>query len=82
MSMAPSYQPGQILIGWRWGRARAGRVAVIRHGQPIIKRLIHRIHNDWWVEGDNKAVSTDSRQFGPIAASEIEAVIIWPKPQS
>lgn len=33
-------------------------------------------HGSCWVEGDNRAASTDSRHFGPLACSELSAVAI------
>ncbi len=38
--------------------------------------------DEWWVEGDHAASSTDSRHFGPVIGDELRArvvLIYWPK---
>jgi phage repressor protein C with HTH and peptisase S24 domain len=77
-SMRPTYAPGDTLLGWRWGRPRAGRVIVAQHGkQPLIKRLVRLTPGGGlWLEGDNAAASTDSRSFGPLAPRTYRATII------
>jgi type IV secretory pathway protease TraF len=40
----------------------------------MIKRLSAPCNGGWWVLGDNPASSSDSRQFGPIAATAIRAI--------
>ena len=54
-----------------------GAVVVVTHpgqGQLMIKRLSAPCNGGWWVLGDNPASSSDSRQFGPIAATAIRAI--------
>lgn len=76
-SMRPTYQSGEILIGWRWFRPRAGQVVVARHGgRPLIKRIARIEGGHVHLAGDNPGRSTDSRHFGPVARSQIEAKII------
>lgn len=76
-SMLPTYKPGDVLLGGRWGRPRNGAVVVAQFGQPLVKRVI-RTEPDGrlWLQGDNSAASTDSRQFGAIAPELIEATIL------
>ena len=41
--------------------------------------------DEWWVEGDLAAASTDSRQFGPVAGDALTAkvlLIYWPRDAS
>lgn len=78
-SMMPAIAPGQLLLGWRWGRPRAGRVAVVRRGFHLIKRVSRIDNNGYWLLGDNSEFSVDSRRFGAVKKNEIEAVIIWPR---
>ena len=75
-SMLPTYQPGDLLLGWRWFRPRPGRVVVAWRQQPLIKRIIRLTPDGVWLEGDNTAASTDSRSFGPVEVGRLEAVII------
>ena len=77
-SMLPTYKPGELLIGYRWGRPKPGEVVVVHHPRPIIKRLKSIHGRALWLEGDNAEVSIDSRQFGPVPISNLEAVIVYP----
>jgi len=40
-----------------------------------VKRLVSKGSEGWWVEGDNREVSTDSRSFGAIAPELVRAKI-------
>jgi len=93
--MAPELVPGdQALVATpaRYGR---GDVVVVEHpgrpGYEMVKRVIglpgdavgDRVLGDdeFWVEGDFEAASTDSRQFGPVAGERLKAkvlLIYWP----
>ncbi len=75
-SMRPTYVPGDTLLGWRWFRPQVGQVVVAHAGQPLIKRVRQVLPDTVWLEGDNPAASTDSRHFGPVSRSGLEAVII------
>ncbi len=81
-SMAPLLKPDQKLLGWRWfSHLRTGQIVVLKHNQPkfLIKRLKKIKSGVVWVEGENKAVSTDSRSFGWMPRTNVEAVILtWP----
>jgi type IV secretory pathway protease TraF len=38
--------------------------------------------DEWWVEGDLAAASTDSRQFGPVLGDALKAKVVlvyWPR---
>lgn len=45
----------------------------------LIKRITQLKGNTYFVEGDNKSKSTDSREFGPITKENIFAKVIYPK---
>lgn len=75
-SMQPTCVPGDTLVGWRWFRPRVGQVVVIRRDRPLIKRIDHFTDGRVHLVGDNRAHSTDSRHFGPVSTSELEAVIV------
>jgi len=49
---------------------RPGDVVVVGHphrpGLRLVKRLLRREAGGWWVEGDHRDASTDSRHFGPV----------------
>ena len=76
-SMLPTYQPEDTLLGFRWFTPRIGQVVVLSHlGRSIIKRITKIDGSAIWVEGDNGPKSTDSRNFGYVDRSEVEARII------
>jgi phage repressor protein C with HTH and peptisase S24 domain len=76
-SMLPTYATGATLLGWRWGRPRAGQVVVARRaGRPLIKRLVRVTPAGLWLQGDNAGSSTDSRHFGAVSPTAVEAIII------
>ena len=79
--MAPRYRDGDWLLV-RWGNSsKVGSVLLIerevRPGVFIIKRLLRIDGSDYWVEGDNGAASTDSRQWGAIGAHEIIGRVLF-----
>jgi signal peptidase I len=95
-SMAPTLLPGDRALAAAGGTLRRGDVAVVEHpGRPeyeMVKRLTgvpgDRVGEDrmlgddeYWVEGDHPASSTDSRQFGAVRRSRLKAkvlLIYWP----
>lgn len=80
-SMAPTLQPGQVVIGFR-RRVRVGDVVVVRHGgRDVVKRVAKINDNGVYVTGDNSLESTDSRHYGFLAKSAIlgTIMIVLPK---
>jgi phage repressor protein C with HTH and peptisase S24 domain len=75
-SMLPTYQPGDTLLGLRWFRPRPGQVVVVNLDKPLIKRIVKISGPDIYIQGDNSAASTDSRHFGPVQRTALEARII------
>lgn len=69
-SMEPKYRDGDwLLVGVGW-LTTVGCVLLSRdpynRERLVVKRAIRREKEGWWVEGDNEARSTDSRQYGLI----------------
>jgi signal peptidase I len=95
-SMAPTLLAGDWALAVNPGRLQRGVVVVIEHplrpGFEMVKRITGvpdeltpdgRIlgEEEWWVEGDNRAESTDSRHFGPVSTGGVKArirLIYWP----
>ncbi|WP_107079997.1 nickel-type superoxide dismutase maturation protease [Streptomyces sp. NBRC 109706] len=69
-SMLPTLRPGDQLLLAYGARVRPGHVVVLRHPFQhdllIVKRAVERRDEGWWVQGDNGAVTNDSREFGVV----------------
>lgn len=84
-SMEPTFTSGNIVLSTGLVSPKAGDIVSLTHtldNVNIDKRLIKVDKNNcWWVEGDNKAVSYDSRNYGWICPKDrsYEGVVIWYK---
>ncbi len=77
--MLPTLKPGQDILVFCWFlRLKKGDLVVFKkNGKELIKR-VQKIHNEeYFVIGDNKKESTDSRRFGWIKKSEIIGKVIY-----
>ena len=95
-SMLPTLLPGDWALAAPVKRLERGDVVVVEHpgrpGYEMVKRLTgvpgDRVGegrvlgaDEYWVEGDHPASSTDSRQFGPVHRAELTAKVLlvyWP----
>jgi nickel-type superoxide dismutase maturation protease len=92
-SMMPTLLAGDWALCMTPRKYRRGDVVVAAHpdGFEIVKRLTaipgddvdgRRLGEDeWWIEGDHAASSTDSRRFGPISEDQLEGRVVavyWP----
>jgi len=87
--MAPALHHGDQVLVW-WGRRpMPGAGAVVLADLPGTRGLgIKRLrsvgeHGALWLEGDNPAGSTDSRQFGVVPAKALRGRVVlrlWPRP--
>lgn len=83
-SMLPTLQPGDCLLVRRPRRVRAGSVVVARFPtRPdllVVKRAVRPEGDLWWVEGDNPAVTDDSRRYGPADVLGVVVLRYWRLP--
>jgi signal peptidase I len=95
-SMAPTLQPGDWALAVERRRIRRRDLVVVEHphrpGFEMVKRVVGVPDelapngtvleaDEWWVEGDAPADSTDSRQLGPVRTEHVKAtvrLIYWP----
>lgn len=88
--MAPALRPGDWALAVASRRLRRGDVVVIEHprrpGLELVKRIVAAPEelapngvvleaDEWWVEGDAGADSTDSRHFGPVRTDAVRATV-------
>jgi len=87
--MVPALRHGDQVVVW-WGRRprlRVGAVLLVdlpgERGLGIKRLTALQPRGRLWIEGDNPAGSTDSRQFGPVPASAVRGRVVlrlWPRP--
>lgn len=90
-SMEPTLADGDRLLCRDLDERRppqVGDVVVARRpdrpGLLLVKRVVRRDPEGWWLEGDNPAASDDSRVFGPVPDALLlgRAVVRWwPRPR-
>jgi hypothetical protein len=98
-SMAPTLLPGDWALAVTRRSIRRWDIVVVGHprrpGFEMVKRVVGIPDelspagaileaDEWWVEGDSPAESTDSRHFGPVRTQHIKAtvrLIYWPPPR-
>jgi len=78
-SMLPTLKDGQDVLVWSWFlNLKIGDIVAIRiDGKDVIKHIQKTHGRRYFVIGDNKKESTDSRKFGWIKRSEIIGKVIW-----
>lgn len=80
-SMTPTLCPGDRMLVRRRARVRVGDLVMLRRpDRPsliVVKRVLGKEKDGWWVEGDNPARSDDSRTFGPVADDLVLGRVIW-----
>jgi signal peptidase I len=79
--MLPTLTPGDYLAvrSLRPTEPRLGQIVVVNDTErETVKRVVRgptRDETGFWVEGDNRAASTDSRTLGPVARARIVGVV-------
>jgi hypothetical protein len=88
--MAPTLRAGDQLAVWffrRTPRPRAGEVVLVALPErPLSVKRVARVLSggEVWVEGDNAAGSTDSRDLGPVPPEAVRGRVLarlWPRPR-
>ncbi|HUQ84699.1 MAG TPA: nickel-type superoxide dismutase maturation protease [Candidatus Limnocylindrales bacterium] len=85
-SMSPTLKPGQNVLVSRMSyliaKPKIGDIIAVKDpgdGKTIIKRISEVKNNKYFVLGDNKEHSTDSRKFGMLDRQNIIGKVIFPK---
>lgn len=73
--MFPAFKPGDLVLvnrlAYFFVKPRVGDIVVLRRQKYIIKRIAKIDKDRFFLAGDNKEESTDSRSFGWISKKEI-----------
>ncbi len=77
-SMEPSLREGDRVLLLRTKNMKKGDVVVFAAaGRDCIKRVASVTRSSFFVEGDNKAESTDSRHYGAIHKKQVIGKVVW-----
>ena len=85
-SMEPNFKTGDYVLvnklSYTFGNPSKGDVIVLKHPKEKNKFLIKRISvvtnsDEYYVVGDNKSYSQDSRHFGPIKKNLIVGKVLF-----
>ena len=78
-SMAPALRNGDCWVVRRGARVSVGDVVLavhpLRPHLQIVKRVVRREADGWWLEGDNPDFSDDSRVYGPV--TEVVGTLVF-----
>lgn len=79
-SMVPTLKPGTIVVARKSKMLSVGDIVFARmDGREVVKRIIRITENGYFLQGDNKGASTDSRTKGLVAPTDILGKVIWPR---
>ena len=82
LSMIPALAPGErVLVRYGTPFGLGDMVLVDRGDRVDIKRVTRIEDGHIFVEGDNSAVSTDSRHYGAVSHSDVIARVVWRLPR-
>jgi signal peptidase I len=80
-SMEPLFYSKQFVLGsslpYLFSTPKIGDVILFKRDNTTMIKRIAKIGKGYFVLGDNKQQSTDSRSFGEIAKENIMAKVIW-----
>lgn len=80
--MLPTLNAGSTVLVYKYffSKPKTGDIVAVRDprdGKTIIKRIIKIENNRYFVKGDNKKASTDSRNFGLIDKDNIIGKVVF-----
>lgn len=80
--MAPTFIPGQIVIGWHRPLRNGDVVLAHQASREVVKRVKSIDNDKVYLVGDNSDESHDSRHYGPVAFSDIIGSIMIKLPKA
>lgn len=80
--MVPAYAPGERVIVKYGASYEVGDVVLVDFKDRIDIKRVKQISGDQvFIEGDNTAVSVDSRQYGAVKNTRVIAKVIYRLPR-
>lgn len=80
-SMTPTFRHGDVVLvnrlSYIFTKPKIGDLVVLKRKKYIIKRISQVSREEFFVLGDNKVESIDSREFGWIKKKEIVGKVIF-----
>ena len=80
-SMHPTLHSGDFCLVRQTRSIEPADIAVVRRpDRPdllVVKRVVSRTPDGWWVTGDNPAASDDSRVFGVVPDDCVVGRVVW-----
>ena len=82
LSMVPAYAPGERVIVKYGASYEVGDAVLVDFKDRIDIKRVKQISGDQvFIEGDNTAVSVDSRQYGAVKNTRVIAKVIYRLPR-
>lgn len=76
-SMEPTLKEGDFVLVYKWTTPKIGDVVAFKESEKVfIKRIKNAKNNVFFVEGDNKPDSLDSRKIGLIKKWQIIGKVV------
>lgn len=76
--MEPTLQAGDRVLCVPWWRYQPGQVVVANGPDgPMVKRITQHGDRGFWLLGDNKAQSTDSRELGWFTRDQLRGRMVY-----
>ena len=75
--MWPSLVRGDLILVYKWAKIKEGDIVLYSSPErDYVKRAIKIENGKYFLEGDNKKFSTDSRDFGPVKKKGLVGKVI------
>lgn len=76
--MNPNFLPGDLVLIWRTKNAKKNDVVIFERDEDYYLKRVSKVEeNKYFLEGDNKKESIDSREFGWVEKKDIIGKVIY-----